>query len=356
MIEAGEAFVRFRQRRPGDGLAVPFQLELMDSEQVPLDQHRDLANGVRVRGAVEFDAIGRRAAYHVYRARPGDGPLSIDLVRVPASEMLHLFTPLAPGQVRGVTWLLPILLRLHELDGMEDAALVGAKVRAMFAGFITDPDGSAGGFADDASSVKSIIEAGLEPGTLYNLPPGRNVAFAEPPRGGSDYQAFVKNQLHAIAAGLGVTYEQLTGDLENVNYSSIRAGLVEFRRRAELLQFGTIVHQLCRPVWERWVRLAILSGAIEAPDFAERPAAYLTAKWLPPAWEWVDPQKDATAEIALIEAGLKSRSEAISERGFDPEQVDAEIAADQARADRLGIRPARRTATTAQENPNAGDA
>ena len=47
--------------------------------------------------------------------------------------------------------------------------------------------------------------------------------------------------------------------------------------------------------------------------------------------------KDASAEILQIEAGLKSRSQAISERGYDAEQVDREIAAERKREAALGL-------------------
>lgn len=340
MCEKGESFARLRPRLPADGLPVPLQLEVMDPDQVPIDLHRDMANDARVRGGVEFDALGRRVAFHVYRQRPGDGPLALETARVPAADMVHLFKPLGPGQVRGLSWLAPVLLGLHELDQFQDAQLVKQKVQAMLAGFIVDPEGDAAGF-DKAKSggIEGILEAGLEPGTLYNLPGGRDIRFSEPPAGGAEYAAYVKASLRAIAAGLGITYEQLTGDLEGVNYSSIRAGLIEFRRRIAQLQRNVLVFQLCRPVWDRFVRLAILSGALEAPDFAAHPERY-RAKWVSPGWDWVDPQKDLQAEILAIDAGIKSRQQVIAERGRDPEQVDAEIAADAMRKARAGASPA----------------
>ena len=63
----------------------------------------------------------------------------------------------------------------------------------------------------------------------------------------------------------------------------------------------------------------------------------LAADWLPTKWDWVDPLKDANAEIAQIEAGLKSRTQAIAERGYDAEQVDREIAAERDRERALGL-------------------
>jgi len=68
------------------------------------------------------------------------------------------------------------------------------------------------------------------------------------------------------------------------------------------------------------------------------PGRYLPAKWIPPKWDWVDPLKDRKAEIEAINAGLKSRSDVIESEGFDAEEVDRRIAADQARQEALGLR------------------
>lgn len=334
MIESGETFARLRVG--GNGL-VPLQLELIDREQVPMDLHREITAGARIRAGIELNVVGQRVAYHVYSNRPGDplAPMQLDLVRLPASDMIHLFQALAPGQLRGMTWLAPILLRLHELDQYEDATLVKAKVAALFTGFIRDPDGTVAGL-NNGSGTGGVLQVGMEPGSLIPLPPGADIQFSDPADPG-DYGAYVKNHIRAIASGLGLPYELVSGDLEGVTYSSIRAGLVEFRRRMEQLQHNVIVFQLCRPVWERFIRIAILCGHLPARDFDRDPAAFMAVDWLPPKWDWVDPQKDANAEIMQINAGLKSRSQSIAERGYDAEEVDAAIAADKAREKAMGL-------------------
>jgi len=290
----------------------------------------------RIRAGIEFNGAGQRTAYWVMRDRPGDPLTSLRLepLRLPATDCLHLFKPLAAGQLRGITWLAPVLLRLHELDQFEDAALVKAKVAALFTGFITDPDGTAGGLT--GNNTNGALTVGMEPGSLIPLPPGTDIRFSNPTESDA-YGPFVKNHLRAVAAGMGLPYELISGDLEGVTYSSIRAGLIEFRRRVEQLQHNVVVHLFCRPVWDRFVRLAVLSGDLPARDFDRDPAAYLGCEWLPPKFDYVDPKKDVEAEILAINAGLKSRRQAISERGYDAEQVDAEIAADKARIDALGL-------------------
>ena len=334
MVESGESFARLRVTSDTDSF--PLHIELLDPEQVPTDLHRDIGRGTRIRAGIEFDSAGRRIAYRVLSARPGDplGSFRIDPIRVPAVDCIHLFKPVAAGQLRGITWLAPVLLRLHELDQFEDATLVKAKVAALFTGFITDPDGTVGGLSGDNRS--GVLTVGMEPGSLIPLPPGADIRFSNPTEHDA-YAPFVKNHLRAVAAGLGLPYELVSGDLEGVTYSSIRAGLVEFRRRVEQLQHNVVVHMFCRPIWERFVRIAVLTGDLPARDFGADPAAYLGCSWLPPKFDYVDPMKDVQAEILAIDAGLKSRGQAISERGYDAEQVDAEIAADKARTDMLGL-------------------
>jgi capsid protein len=86
---------------------------------------------------------------------------------------------------------------------------------------------------------------------------------------------------------------------------------------------------------------AVLSGALKAPGFAQGGPAqrrqYLQAKWIPQGWQWVDPEKEFKAMLLAIRAGLMSRSEAVSSFGYDAEDMDREIAADNARADAMGL-------------------
>jgi len=344
MLEGGEAIVRLRWRRPEDGLPVALQIQVLEAEHLPLAMNRDLQNGNVIRAGIEFDRLGRRIAYHLYRSHPNDGGLApmsgaggIDTVRVDAAEVIHLFRPLRPGQIRGEPWLARALVKLNELDQYDDAELVRKKTAAMFAGFITRLAPEDNLMGEGLSDANGVALAGLEPGTLQILEPGEDIKFSAPADVGSSYAEFMRQQFRAVAAAMGITYEMLTGDLTQVNYSSIRAGLLEFRRRCEVIQHGVIVHQLCRPIWRAWMDQAVLEGALMLPGYSRRQREYQVAKWIPQGWQWVDPQKEFNAMKLAIRAGLTSRSEAISAYGYDAEDVDREIAADNARADALGL-------------------
>lgn len=354
MLEGGECLIRLRPRRPEDGLSVPLQLQLLEPEHLPISLNTDLpatggasSPGNTVRSGIEFDKMGRRVAYHLYRSHPEDGGLApmsghggMDTVRIPAAEIVHLYRVLRPGQIRGEPWLSRALVKLNELDQYDDAELVRKKTAAMFAGFVTRQNPEDNLMGEGATDADGIALAGLEPGTLQILEPGEDIKFSDPADVGGSYSEFLRTQFRAVAAAIGITYEQLTGDLTGVNYSSIRAGMLEFRRRCEMVQHGVLVHQLCRPVWAAWMKQAVLAGVLDAPGFARggpaRRRQYLAAKWVPQGWQWVDPEKEFKAMLLAIRSGLMSRSEAISANGYDAEDIDREIAADNQRADDLG--------------------
>lgn len=339
-IDAGECFIRRRPRRPDDGLSVPLQIQLIEADQLPLEDNRTLDNGNLVRSGIEFDAIGRRQAYWFWRRHPGDltdqRGIPQEQVRVPASEVLHVFRPRRPGQIRGEPELIAAMVRLYLLDQYEDAELERKKIAAMFTVVVTqeqpeEPDPTADTDADGTERDH------VQPGTTNYLLPGEKVEIPPPADVGPNFEAFMLRALLAACAAMGVPYFAVTGDLRQANYSSLRAGTVEFRTRLEQFQHQTMVFQFGRMVWQWFLDAAVLSGALQLPGYARDPAPWRRAKWISPKLPWVDPQKDITAEKLAVDAGFKSRSDVIEGQGEDPEEVDQRIAQDKEREKRLGL-------------------
>jgi len=318
MVVDGEAFVRFTTG--ADGFP---RLQVLHADQVT----RDLAP-VGAPDGIEHDDWGAPVAYHVLPRRTSDwqqfpAPQQTP-IRLLARDVAHVFDPLEAGQRRGLSWLSPALTKISEADQMDDAALASAKIRNLISAAVTAPEGSE---TLRAASVDWV------PGAMLPIDPGSEVEFFEPKESGA-YGEFLQTHLRAIAVGIGVPYEVLTGDLSEVNYSSIRAGIVEFRKRLQHWQYNIIGRRLLRPVWQRFVTAAMAAGIV-AP--AKLQDAIRLVEWQPPKQEWVDPLKDVQAGALAVEAGFTSRSAIISEMGYDPEIVDAEIAADNERAASLGI-------------------
>lgn len=348
-MEAGEILVRQRDRRPEDGLAVPLQLQVIEADHLRLDMTRPAPGGNMIRAGIEFDPVGRRVFYHLYRDHPGDGAMTFranETRAVPADSILHIYKPLRAGQIRGVTGFAPVLIKLLDIDQYDDAEVVRKKTAALFAGFITssrDEDSISAGdpaTADDDNLIEGQEGArrvDLEPGMLQNLDPGEDITFSSPADVGGSYESFMKLQLRALASGIGVTYEQISGDLSGVNFSSIRSGLIEFRRRCLMHQAQIINCQLNEPVWRAWFRQAVLSDALDIGRADIDDPAISGVKWIGQGFEYVNPVQDQQAHLSAVRAGFTTRGQVAMAMGRDPAEVENEIAAENKRADELDL-------------------
>ena len=228
VAESGEVMIRKRMRRNGDGLAVPMQLQVMEPDYIDdnLYDYRNAiarnatAGGGKIIQGIEFDAIGKRVAYWLYPDHPGAvyGPVQISSRRVPADGILHAFDTLRPGQVRGMSWFAPLLLRFRDFDDYEDATLMKQKIAACLSVITSDVNGDGAPLGTGAES--EVIDS-LEPGMILNLPPGRSVDVVDPPTN-TDYDSFAASQLRAIASGLGLTFEDLTRNYQRLPFSAAR--------------------------------------------------------------------------------------------------------------------------------------
>lgn len=341
---AGECFVRLRRRRPEDNLSVPLQLQVMPSEQLPLNSEWVMSNGNRVRMGIEFNANvrDRREAYWFWRSNPSDLSMNFHdamdrnlLTRVPANEMLHVYDPGEAGQIRGFTSFGAAMVKMFHLDLYDDAELERKKQAARHAAVITKSDNPELDFDDS----KPFVPQAYGPGTYIELDPGEDIKFTEPSEVGGSYEPFQYRTLLAMASGLGIPYGELSHDLTKANYASSRAGLVAFRIEIEAFQYAVLVFQFLRRAWNEWLAAAVLAGAvpITAAAYKAETVAFRRAKFITPKLPWVDPAKDARGEEIMVNNGWKSRSDVIESLGSDPEETDLRIAADREREQRLGL-------------------
>ncbi len=322
VFEAGEVLTRFRPRRTTDGLNVPLQVQLIEADFLP-ECLSTAPNGAKadVRVGIQFDGIGRRSGYWLHKSHPletFDNNLN-DYTFVKAENMLHVYNVERAGQLRGIPQLSNVLLKLYDLDAYDDAELVRKKTASLFAGFVTKAES----LEDDGCEREADFQD-MQAGSIHYLDEGEDIKFTAPPSDGF-YPQYIRTQLQAIAAGAGVTYEQMTGDLSSVNYSSLRAGLLEFRRRIEMIQRSLIVHQWMRPIVTRWLEVAALTGAISFDDFTANRRKYLKVKFIAPRFEQIDPTKETSSDVSSVRAGFASRSEVVARRGRTVEELDREI-------------------------------
>ena len=340
---SGGTLALFKYLPTSSDLAVPFQIQLIENDHFYDCYDQDLPNGNTLRLGVELTPTGQRAAYHIYPEHPGDNYIyksSTISIRVPVADAAHLYTPRRPGQLRGMPWLAPVITGLHNIDEYDDAERIRKKISAMYAGFITSPPGDPAlsglpGLETEYGDDDDLV--GLEPGLMQGLKPGESIEWSKPADVGDTFEPWMAHQLRQVAKALHITYEQLTGDLRNVNYSSIRAGLVEIYRYCRAKQAQIIVHKFCRPITTKWLDIAVASGRIFIPRYYKYRKQITNNIWDPDGWDWVDPLKDLQSEILAIRAGIKSRSRSVGERGSNTAEIDQEMADDNKRSDSLGL-------------------
>jgi len=291
-----------------DPTARPVPLSLQVLEVDVLDSLQFEYGGRKIHSGVEVDDYWRPRAYWV-RPDPLRAPY-----RVEAERVIHLFGRRRPQQIRGVSELAGVLMRIRDAGEYIDSELVAARVAACFSGYVVTKDPSA--FLGRRPERDGDRLETMEPGIFQYLAPGEEPVFGTPGRPNSKAGELVTLQQRLAGAGMGMSYELMSRDMSQVNYSSARQAHLEDRRLFEPLQQFLIAH-FCRPVWAAFVDAAVLAGKLKIPDYERNRERYLRANWVAPGWSWIDPLKEAQAYDLLLSRGLTTLEELAAGRGRD---------------------------------------
>jgi lambda family phage portal protein len=263
---------------------------------------------------VKLDSNGKPVAFVIYKRHPGDGStLPSDTVEISSESVIHAYKQDRPGQVRGTPWSHAVIENLKDFADWQTATLIRQKVAACWGGFITTNNAS--GLSASDLKERRENELTMSPSTFRYLGDGESVTMANPP-GVDGYSEYVRETMRAVSAGMGISYEAMTGDYSQVNFSSGRMGHIEFRRNIDNWRWNLLIPQLCEPFFKMFLQWAKLRGIdIEGARI----------EWVPPAHVMIDPTKEINAEKEAVRAGFKSRSRVILESGNDPETTLQEI-------------------------------
>lgn len=319
LAESGEVFIRIIRRPFGDS-KVPFALQVLESDYLIDDDQPRAAEGNTVRMGIEVDGYLRPQAYHFYANHPGDvyagHPSNGRRIRVPASDVIHLFIPERPSQTRGVTWFASALTRLHMLQGYEEAEVVRARASSALMGFITSPEGELVG--DEVYEGERVSD--FQPGVFKYLDPGQAVQVPDLNAPDGQLEPFTRSMLRAVAAGVGVSFESISKNFSEANYSSSRLSLLEERDTYRVLQ-RFMIENFHQVVFDAWLEMAVLSGTLNLPGYDSNPDRYRASRWVARSWEWVDPMKEVEAYKTAVRCGFKTLGQVIAEQGGDLDDV-----------------------------------
>jgi len=326
-------FIRDREVNPS-GLSLQF----IDAEYLDNDFNGTAKNGERIRHGVQVDSFGRPTGYHLFNAHPSDTPSSmIDQQHafVPASDMLHVYRADRSDQSRGVPWLSTALPRLKMLSGYEEAELVAARLGSAKSAYLQPSTDGVDEFTGDAMDGFAP-EISAEPGTLQMLPPGFDLKTWDTSHPSTAFAQFESAILRGIASGLNVSYQSLSSDLSSTNYSSGRLAELGDRDAYKMIQRFLIDHFI-EPVTRAWLREAIATNQLFFPmtryeEFAD------AFKFIPRSWSWVDPSKEANANLTALQAGLITIGDIeASQYGRDVEELFEAHQSEQALAEQYGL-------------------
>ncbi len=326
MFRDGEVFIVRRLVAVASG--IPLRLQSFDKGQLAVGK-----SGENIERGIEYDVEGRPIAYHFLRGRPETRWASQETVRFNADDVIHLFHSEYIGQSEGISIFESVVKRLGDVDEGIEAEVVKANISACMVGFRYRPPSD---FGDDHNLGVPTGDTGpggtpveeMVPGLITTLEDGEQITFSNPPRTGG-IADLARLALLASSAGVGVTYEQMTGDLSNVNFSSYRAGALEFKRTIGRIQFLTFIPIVLDRIWGWFQRTGIEFG-----HFANRT---YPIEWTPPPFESIDRRGDAEADILEMQAGLESRENLLASRGYDHDDILAQIAAGLEKQKKAGL-------------------
>lgn len=332
VFESGEILVRFIKQSFG-GSRVPLALELIEADQLVDTYSGKADNGNSVRMGVEVDQWQRPVAVYLHPKHPGDYSFAGSLqpsqfIRVPFDELLYLGIIERPYQTRAVPWLHATLTKLRHMGGYEEAEIVAARAAASIMGFRQVPEleldppsnGEDEDEEDDAGSDDDSPVMNMVPGKILTLPPGETFQGFSPNRPNAALDPFMRFMLRSVAAGLGISYESLSRDYSQSNYSSSRLALLDDRDGWRILQ-QWFIEEFMQPVFERWMDMAVLAGVLPLQGYESDPESYQAAEWQPRGWSWIDPAKEQQASKSAVRSGHSTLTDDLAEQGKSIEAV-----------------------------------
>ena len=324
VAESGECFVILRPSANGQN--VPLKLQVIEADY--LDESREYTDiqGATVSQGIVINSDGSRKGYYFWDQHPGETRTNrgIQSNFVDAANVIHIFLQERPGQRRGAPFLAPVMQRLKDFDEYEDAQLLRQKIAACFVAFISDSSDPLPGQSNEGSADLERVE----PGIIEHLSPGKQVTFGNPPET-QNYKEYTTSVLHGIAAGVGISYEALTGDFSQVNFSSGRMGWIEYQRQIDAWIWNMIVPILCQRVWSFFMKAARVKLG--------NPNLTASVTWTAPRRAMIDPEKETVAMMQRVNGMMSSWDDIAREMGEDADELFMRILDDKKRFEAAGL-------------------
>ncbi len=360
----GAAAAQIRDIRRG--LRNPTSVLLLEHDRIETPPDSKYKEGLQLRNGIARDANGAVTGYWLRSGNRDDPSPQASMPRwdfVPArgrtgrARMVHVFSPRRVEQDRGISKLAEVMIPAKMLDTVDRAEVHSALKAALLSIFIKAPGGtedleaalaptgqeqSQDLWIEDYINYREDNPLYMDFAQLVQLLPGESVEAPERFSPNKDYPAFLQAVLQKVAAGLGISYPQISQNWADINYSSARALLNELWR-SFLQDRHYFTQHFCTPIYAAWLEREIINGDVIMPgglvNFYRQKTEICMASWIGPGRGSVDPLKEGNAQNLDEAAGRSSTPEHIIERGRDPQEVIAEQAHYERQREEAGLGP-----------------
>lgn len=327
--------ILFLKRYVSGGL-IPFKLQAMEVDELDLTATAPRSKGNKVVGGIEYNAYNRPVGYF-FQQYSIDGMNINNPIYVEAKDVIFYYTKHRPSQIREISDMTPTITRIRDANEFMRAVSVKERILSCLSVFIKRAlpqsglgrgtgGGTGGSFRGNAGRPEYEYQGKtLTPGMIQYLNQGDEAQVVNPSGQATDASAYIKQEIRLIGAGQGLSYETVSRDMSESNYSSARQGMIEdeltyMDDREQLLE-------IMDEIYESFVISLVLAGKVDLPDFWANREKYLEHSWIQAPKRWIDPLKEASANKTALNTGQKTWADLTSENGKDwREQVD-EIAA-----------------------------
>ena len=244
---------------------------------------------------------------------------------IPADRMSIHYRQREPEQYLGFPWVAASLPHSFDVEQLIEDVMTQSKVLARLgvriskkdkAAFISDLSYAVDDSGDDSNSVAldkaSLFATDDKPETvMFN----NNLNQCLDP--------LLMRELHALAIGMGFSYQLLTSDLNNASFSGSRTNTIIDSKGFKSV-FASFVKSNCQPCWNDFVEWEILTGKIPEisySDYSKDPWPFSRCYWLPEEIDWFDPLEKIKAQRLQLQTGIVTLQELCEEEGRNYKDV-----------------------------------
>lgn len=300
------------------------------------------------RAGVKINDSGAALGYHISEdGYPGWGAQRWTYIprELPGGRpsFIHVFEPIEDGQTRGANVFYSVMEQMKMLDTLQNTQLQSAIVKAMYAATIeseldtntamdfilgansAEQQGKLTSWIGEIASYYSAAPVRLGGAKVPHLMPGDSLNLQSAQDTDNGFSTFEQSLLRYIAAGLGVSYEQLSRNYSQMSYSTARASANEswafFMGRRKF-----VAARQASQMFVCWLEEAIIRRVVKLPSkarfsFQEARTAWGNANWIGSGRMAIDGLKEVQEAVMLIEAGLSTFEKECAKRGDDYQEI-----------------------------------